>query len=95
MFVQINDRAFNTDLVTQVWWEEGKKSVTLYLITIGPFSIPTMTFTSREYDAFADWWDNKADVYIISVQENADLRGDTHHNDVDPHGDTRHTETSQ
>ena len=69
MFVLIGHLAFNPDLVTQIWWAEGKKEVTISLLNRGLFGVPTLTFEEAAFDAFMDWWCHKADVYIVSVPE--------------------------
>jgi hypothetical protein len=61
-FVQIGFRALNPDHITEVVFLD--KSVRIFLDCVREGETETVDFTGRERDAFLDWWDNRADVFV-------------------------------
>lgn len=67
MFVQIGNRAFNPDNVTEVYLEINDKPVTRVLFNVFDHENETqayMQFTGDDRRKFLAWWENKAEVYV-------------------------------
>ena len=64
-FVQIGKRAFNTDQVTDIWF--GEECICVDLAVQDGDEPHGFEFKGADRDKFLHWWENEADVCVIST----------------------------
>jgi len=64
MFVQIGSTAFNLNLVDFVGFVESDEGLIVNIYLVGDPNNP-LTFIEEDADRFLDWWNSKADVYVL------------------------------
>ena len=63
-FVQINWRAFNPDLITDITFEE--EEIRIFFAFLNPDGEQSwLSFADEDKEAFEIWWRERADVCVI------------------------------